>query len=137
LLNPQKLNFMAINYVLMQRVNPKDATAPRKFYAVAKSTGEESVRQLATEISKRSGLSTSEVFAVIEAFIDLIPERISEGKIVRLGDFGNFSVSLSGDGAEKEEEFNSTFIKDISLNFHPGKVVQKVLDSVDYKKYSE
>lgn len=128
---------MAINYVLMQRVNPKDVTAPRKFYAVAKSTGEETVRQLATEISKRTNLSTAEVFAAIEAFIDLIPERISEGKIVRLGEFGSFSISLSSEGAEKAEEFNSSLIKDNSLNFRPGKIVQKVLDTVEYAKEAE
>lgn len=68
---------MAIHYVLMQRVNPKDVTAPRKFYAVAKSTGEETTRQFATEISKRTNLSTAEVFAALEAFLDLIPERMN------------------------------------------------------------
>lgn len=128
---------MAIHYVLMQRVNPKDVTAPRKFYAVAKSTGEETTRQFATEISKRTNLSTAEVFAALEAFLDLIPERISEGKIVRLGELGNFSVSISSDGSEKEEEFNATLINGISLNFHPGKLVQKVLDTVDYTKVAE
>jgi len=128
---------MAINYVLMQRVNPKDVTAPRKFYAVAKSTGEETTRQLATEISKRTNLSTAEVFAAIEAFLDLIPERISEGKIVRLGELGSFSTSISSDGSEKEEDFNVTLIKGINLNFHPGKLVQKVLDTVDYAKAAE
>lgn len=125
---------MAINYSLTQRVNLKDATAPRKFYAIAKSTGEETVRQLATEISKRSGLSSSEVFAVIEAFIDLIPERIAEGKIVRLGEFGSFSVSLSSEGTEKAEDFNSSLIRGNSLNFRPGKLIQKTLDTLEYVK---
>jgi predicted histone-like DNA-binding protein len=128
---------MAVNYVLMQRVNPKDVTAPRKFYAVAKSSGEETVRQLATEISKRTNLSSAEVYAAIEAFIDLIPERISDGKIVRLGDFGSFSLSISSEGTEKVEDFNASLIKDNSLNFHPGKIVQKVLDTLEYKKVTE
>lgn len=128
---------MAINYVMTQRVNPRDLTAPRKFYAIAKSSGEETVRQLATEISKRSGLSSSEVFAVLEAFIDLIPERIAEGKIVRLGDFGSFSLSISSEGVEKVEDFNSSMIKGNSLNFRPGKIVQKVLDTTEYQKLSE
>jgi len=128
---------MAIDYVLAQRANLRDATAPRKFYAVSKSSGEETTRQLATEISKRSGISSSEVFAVIESFIDLIPERISEGKIVRLGEFGSFSISLSSEGTEKAEDFNSSNIKGNSLNFRPGKIFQKVLNTVDYKKLSE
>ena len=128
---------MPINYVLMQRVNPKDVTAPRKFYAVAKSTGEESTRQLATEISKRNGLSVADVFATIEALIDLVPERLEQGKIVRLGEFGSFSTSLSSEGVEKQEDFTAANIKSNSVNFRPGKLVQKVLDTVDYTKVAE
>lgn len=128
---------MPINYVVTPRVNPKDLTAPRKFYAIAKSTGEETVRQLATEISKRTNLSSAEVYAAIEAFIDLVPERLAEGKIVRMGDFGSFSISLSTEGVEKAEDFTAANIKGNSLNFRPGKLVQKVLDTVDYTKVAE
>lgn len=128
---------MAINYSLTQRVNLKDANAPRKFYAISKSSGEETVRQLATEISKRSGLSSSEVFAVIEAFIDLVPERIAEGKIVRLGDFGSFYITLSSEGVETAETFNSSLIKGNKLNFRPGKIIQNTLNNIEYSKISE
>lgn len=128
---------MPISYVVTQRVNPKDLEAPRKFYGIAKSSGEETVRQLATEISKRTNLSTAEVYATIEAFIDLIPERIAEGKIVRIGDFGSFSVSISSEGVDKEESFTAANIKGNSLNFRPGKLVQNVLDTAEYKKVSE
>jgi predicted histone-like DNA-binding protein len=128
---------MAISYVVNQRVNPRDPQAPRKFYAMAKSTGEETTRQLCTEISKRTGLSTSDVIAVVEAFIDLIPERLVEGNIVRLGDFGSFNITLSSDGADKAENFASSMIKGNSLNFRPGKIIEKVLSTADYKKIPE
>lgn len=128
---------MPINYVVTPRVNPKDLAAARKFYAIAKSTGEETVRQLATEISKRTNLSSAEVFATIEAFIDLVPERLSEGKIVRLGDFGSFSISLSSEGVEKADDFTAANIKSNSMNFRPGKLLQNVLDTVEYKKVAE
>lgn len=128
---------MPINYVVTPRVNPKDLAAPRKFYAIAKSTGEETVRQLANEISKRNGLSVADVFATIEALIDLVPERLEQGKIVRLGEFGSFSTSLSSEGVEKQEDFTAANIKSNSLNFRPGKLAQKVLDTVDYTKVAE
>lgn len=127
---------MPINYSLTQRVNLKDANAPRKFYAIAKSNGEETTCQLATEISKRTSLSSVDVLAVIEAFIDLIPERVADGKIVRLGEFGSFSVTISSEGVEKAEEFTSALIRGNSLNFRPGKLVQKVLDTIEYSKVS-
>jgi len=72
-----------------------------------------------------------------EAVIDLVPERLAEGKIVRLGEFGSFSVSLSSEGVEKAEEFTAANIKSNSLNFRPGKLVQNVLDGAEYKKASE
>ncbi len=128
---------MAISYVVNQRVNPRDLQAPRKFYAMAKSTSEETTRKLATEISKRTGLSVSDVIAVLEAFIDLIPERLIEGSIVRLGDFGSFNITLSSDGADKAEDFTPAMIKGNNLNFRPGKIIEKVLSTADYKKISE
>jgi predicted histone-like DNA-binding protein len=128
---------MPINYVVNPRVNPRDPKGPRKFYAVAKSNGEETTRELATEISKRTGLSTADVYSAIEAFIDLVPERIAGGKIVRLGEFGSFSLTLSSEGTEREVDFTSSLIKGNNLNFRPGKVVQKVLDTVEYKKVAE
>lgn len=128
---------MAISYVVNQRVNPREPNGPRKFYAMAKSTSEETTRKLATEISKRTGLSGSDVMAVLEAFIDLIPERLIEGAIVRLGDFGSFNITLSSEGADTAENFTSAMIKDNNLNFRPGKVVEKVLSTADYKRISE
>lgn len=128
---------MAISYAVNQRVNPRDPQAPRKFYAVARSISEETTRKLATEISKRTGSSVSDVMAVLEAFIDLIPERLLDGFIVRLGDFGSFNVTLSSEGVEKAEDFNQAMIKGVNINFRPGKVVEKVLSSADYKRISE
>ncbi|HEX3007327.1 MAG TPA: HU family DNA-binding protein [Bacteroidales bacterium] len=128
---------MAISYVVNQRVNPRNIQAPRKFYAMARSISEETTRKLATEISKRTGSSVSDVMAVLEAFIDLIPERLLDGFIVRLGDFGSFSLTLSSEGVEKADDFNQTMIKGININFRPGKIVDKVLSTADYKRISE
>jgi predicted histone-like DNA-binding protein len=128
---------MAVQYVLNQRVNPRDLTAPKKYYAQAKSKDEQTTRQLATEISKRSGISVPDVMAVIESFIDLIPEKIADGNIVRIGDFGSFNLSISSEGTEKPEDFTASMIRSNSMNFRPGKIVQQVLDNVEYKKASE
>lgn len=128
---------MAIKYVLAQRANPKDITAPRKFYAMAKSHGEESIHQLSKEVSKRSGLSSSEVSAVLKTFIDLIPEKIAEGKIVRLGDFGSFYLTVQSEGVDNVEEFEVAKIKGNKLNFRSGKIVQETLKTVNYRKIEE
>jgi predicted histone-like DNA-binding protein len=94
-------------------------------------------RQFATEISKRTGLSTSDAMASIEAFLDLITDRTLEGKIVRLGDFGKFSINISSQGVDNADDLNVTHIKGNSLQFRPGKVVTQKLVGAEYKKISE
>jgi predicted histone-like DNA-binding protein len=127
---------MPVEFTVAAKANPQDRQAPKKYYAIARSSGEISVRELAQMIAKRSTLSTVDVMATLEALLEVIPERIAEGNIVRLGDFGSFSLSVSSDGAEKEEEVKSSLIKGNSLNFRPGKVVQKALDTIEYRKIS-
>lgn len=125
---------MAIYYGLSQHPDPRNPQGPKKFYAHVKSRRETTTRELATQISKRTGLSVSEVIATIEAFIDIIPELTADSEIVRLGDFGSFYVSIGSDGVEKEEDFKPSMIHECNLNFRPGKVVQKVLDAADKQK---
>jgi predicted histone-like DNA-binding protein len=125
---------MPVQYTVVAKGNPSDPKAPKKFYAQAKSSGEISLRDLANQISKRSTLSTVDVVAVLEAMIEVIPERISEGDIVRLGDFGSFSLTISSNGSEKETDVTVANIRDNSLNFRPGKQIQKILDVISYKK---
>ncbi len=125
---------MPVNYSVIPRANPQSPQAAKKFYAIAKSSGEVSLRELSNMISKRSTVSNADVMAVLESLLEVLPERIAEGDIVRLGDFGSFNLTISSTGSEKEEDVNATSITKNSLNFRPGKVLQKALDTISYKK---
>jgi predicted histone-like DNA-binding protein len=123
-----------VYYVLARRINFKDLTGPKLFYAHAKSVGETTTRELAIHISKRTGISVAQVMAFLEAFIDIVPERLADGEIVRLGEFGNFSLALSSEGAETKEEFVSSMIRGAKMKFHPGKLVQNVIKTMQFQK---
>lgn len=127
---------MPVQFVVIAKANPRDTKAAKKFYAIAKSAGEISLRDLSNQISKRSTLSNADVMAVLESLLEVIPERIAQGDIVRLGDFGSFSLSISSEGSEKAEEVTANNIRGNSLNFRPGKEIQKVLDTLTYAKAS-
>ena len=49
--------------------------------------------------------------ASVEAFIDLIPERLIQGYIARLGDFGSFNITLCSEGAATADKFTMAMIK--------------------------
>jgi nucleoid DNA-binding protein len=74
--------------------------------------------------------------AVIEALLQDIPELLLEGKIIKLGDFGSFRLTINGTGANTQEEYSTSYIEKTNLHFRAGKVFQDVLASATFKKFS-
>lgn len=125
---------MAIRYALAERPNPRDMTAPRKFYAHAKSTGDINLKQLSKDISARSTVNSSDTLAVLDSLIQQLVKELEAGRIVRLGDFGSFQISISSEGADTAEQFTSSMIKGSRIIFRPGIDLRDMLATVTYHK---
>lgn len=125
---------MAIPYTVIQRPNPSDPAAPRKHYGIAKSNGEVSLRQLADQIAEISTVSPIDTLAVLESLVQVLPDHLTEGRIVRLGDFGDFRVTISTEGADTPETFTKGMIKKANLNFRGGKLIRNALKTADFVK---
>ena len=61
-------------------------------------------------------------------------EHLANGKIVRLGDFGAFQVSVSSTGAETKEKFNASLIKSSKVVFRPGIDLKEMQNNLKYEK---
>lgn len=125
---------MPVKYVLVERANPANRTAPKKFYAQHKSAGEVTLRQLKNEISARSTVSAADTAAVLESLLEILPEKLSQGLIVRLGEFGSFSGTLSSSGAATAATFTGSLITRFAILFRPGKELNKAIAVVDFQK---
>ena len=125
---------MPVQYSVIQRIKPGDPAAPRKYYAVAQSDGEVTLRELSDEISKISTVSQIDTLAVLESLLQVIPNHLLDGKIVRLGDFGVFRLTLSSEGVENEADFNKSHIKKVNLHFRAGKEIRNALKTVEFVK---
>jgi predicted histone-like DNA-binding protein len=125
---------MTLEYRLIQKINPRDLAAPKKYYANAVTRSDVTLRDLSKEIAEISTVSTVDTMAVIESLLQLIPRHVAQGDIVKLGEFGSFSIRLSSTGSESAEDFTSSLIKGLNLHFRPGKEVKKQLDDVDFTK---
>ena len=123
-----------INYFITAKVNPRDLLAERKFYAVKRPQGEVNVRELARRISRETMLSIVETTAVLEALLLAVPDLLLEGKLIRLGEFGSFRLTLSGAGAESPETFNPNLINGPKITFRPGKEFSDKLKQVKYSR---
>jgi len=123
-----------INFSLKERVNPQAPTDPRKYYAFPQNQGAVNLRQLATRISRESTISMMDTQAVLEGLLQVIPDLLADGKIVRLGDLGTFRLTISSDGIENPDDFNVSLIKGVNLKFRPGVEFSDQLKRVKFAK---
>ena len=60
---------MTVKFNVVERGNPANRGAPKKFYASVVSTGRKTMRQMASRILEMSTVSPADTAAVIEAFL--------------------------------------------------------------------
>lgn len=125
---------MTVKFNVVERGNPSNLEAPKKFYPSIESSGRKTLRQLAGTISQMSTVSSADTMAVLEALLTTIPQELASGNIVEMGDFGNFWLRTSSEGAETAAEVRADQIKGILPRFNPGKEFKKVLDTIEFEK---
>lgn len=89
---------MPTKYKVIEKVNPRDLEAPRKFYPSLKNDGRSNQRKLALEASDRSTLSDTDMDAAMTNLLALIPKHLADGKVVDLGEFGTFRLTIKIEG---------------------------------------
>lgn len=129
---------MPVKYNVVERKNLLDKAAAPKFYASAKADGEINLKAISKEISAASStVSDTDVLAVLNDLIKVLTKHLSDGKIVKLGDFGNFQITVTSEGAETADKFNASLIKGNKIQFRPGADLRDMLKTVKYEKYSK
>ena len=124
---------MTVKYTVVARGDPRDPSAPEKYYPLVKSMGEIALQDLAERAAEISTLSSVDLAAAVEAILTIIPRELAEGNIVRLGDFGTFSLRIRSAGSETRERVSSRNITRRIINFRPGKRFTDVVDSIEFE----
>jgi len=125
-----------IKYKLKEQVDPRDVTAPRKYYPVKQSQETLTLRDFAKRISRESTVSSMDAMAVLEGLLQILPDEIADGKIIKLGDFGTFRTTISSNGVEQPEHFDNSKIKHLNIRFRPSKEFVNFLGNIQFKRVS-
>ena len=125
---------MSVKFNVVQRANPGNREAPGKFYPSIFSNGRISTREVAEMAAERSTLSTMDMMAAIESFLAIIPQQLAKGNIIELGEFGNFWLKSTAEGADDPAEVRSDQITTLLPRFMPGKRFKKTLEDVKFEK---
>ncbi len=119
---------------LIQKGNPQDSSAPKKWYASPVNQGRVSKYQISKEIAGRSSLTRGDISNVIDNLIDELPKYLKAGNSIKLGDFGTFRLSISGTGSDTEESYTVANIKGVKVIFTPGKMLKEELENIHFER---
>lgn len=111
----------------IQRVNPLDKEAPKKFYVSTSGSGEIDLETMSVNISEKCTLTEPDVLAVLSALTSEMTVQLMEGKIVRFGSFGSFQLGISSKGVATETEASRNQVKGIRVKFRPGRRISNAL----------
>ena len=121
-------------YSVKKRQNPLNREGESKYYASAEYGEEIDVSKLAKDISKSCTLTPADIVAVIESFLDKMPQYLKNSNRIRLNKFGIFKLSFSSNGHEKKEDVSSADITNLRVLFTPSAELKKELSDVSYSK---
>lgn len=126
---------MAMKFKLVNCKNlGKDSEKfPQKVYARPVYSDKIEFDYLLSEISE-AGIPSNQVKGVIDRMNHLIRKHLQVGHIVQFGEFGNFRYSVRSTGAETEESFSHTQLKQPKIVFTPGTTLRKAKNQITYKK---
>ena len=117
----------------MERLNPQDVNADKKFYAKAISQGVIDFERLAYLVSNQCTVRESDCYAVLRALEHNIMDELKQGKVVQLGGLGNLQVGVSSNGETIAEDVNASTVKKAHMNFRPGSKLRDMLEIMKYK----
>ena len=64
--------------------------------------------------------------------VDCMREMLLEGKKIRLGDLGDFSLLLASKGAETADKFTAQNITNVKVQWDPGQQFKNLLDDAEF-----
>jgi predicted histone-like DNA-binding protein len=118
----------------VQRSNPQNLAAPKKWYASPVNAGTLTLKEFAERISGRSSLTVGDVLNVLSNFLDEIPLYLEIGMSIQLGDFGTLRLSLASEGVENPDDFTVANITGVKVIFTPSSALKKALANVRFEE---
>ena len=109
------------------------ATEKQNAYAIAQYADVMTIEKFARHISTHGCVySRADISAILYMAVDCMRELLLEGKKIRLGDLGDFSVSLSSKGAETADKFSAQNITGVNVVWDCGQEFKNLIADAEF-----
>ena len=108
-------------------------TEKKNAFAVSQYSDVMTIEKFAKHISSHGSVySRADISAILYMTVDCMREQLLEGKKIRLGDLGDFSILLSSKGAEDADKFSAQNITDVKVQWEPGAEFKNLLADAEF-----
>ena len=128
-----------INQAKKEGKNPDQAdlnlvkTEKKNAFAVSQYSDVMTIEKFAKHIATHGCVySRADISAILYMAVDCMRELLLDGKKVRLGDLGDFSVSLSSRGAADAQSFTAQNITDVKVVWDAGGEFKTLLADAEF-----
>ena len=109
------------------------ATERQNAYAIAQYAEVMTIDKFARHIASHGSVySRADISAILLMAVDCMREQLLEGKKIRMGDLGDFSVLLSSKGAETADKFTAQNITGVKVVWECGPQFRNLLDDAEF-----
>ena len=118
---------MPILFNKVERVNPMDKTAPKRWFPVLRTITRTTEKQVAKEIADETTLNPKEAEMALSQLEKVLIRNLLASNSVQLGDWGTFHLTCNGTGADTKEGVTAASINKLNVRFVAGKGLNSAL----------
>ena len=122
--------------VLKKNLGKDSGTTPQKVYAIPKYSGYADLAHLCKLISARCTASSADVKAVLDSLLFVLDLELQAGRIVQLGELGNFRLSLSSEGTAERDDFSESKLRKARVIFTPGEALRTTVETTSFAAFT-
>lgn len=126
---------MSINYHIVPRKDPRDASKPTKYYAEITNRYVIDFDQVLNEITDISSVSIGDTYNVLYTLSYIVKKHIQQGRIIDVGELGRFYLTLQSNGVENPDELDAYNISKSMIRFRASKGIKEVLNRISFRKH--
>ena len=108
-------------------------TEKKNAFATSQYSDIMTIEKFSKHISSHGSVySRADISAILYMTVDCMREQLLEGKKIRLGDLGDFSIVLSSKGAEDADKFTAQNITDVKVQWEPGAEFKNLIADAEF-----
>jgi predicted histone-like DNA-binding protein len=122
---------MSVFYNKVERGNPMNLSAGKKWYAVLRTISQIEEKEVAKLISDETTLNRKEAEMALDQFEKILLRLLLDGHSVQLGDWGSFHLTCNSKPSDSKQEVSAGNIQNLNIRFTPGKELKAAIQQAE------